>query len=433
MEAAEILAVTPEGVAEGELIDQSKWGAIRTLWESGKSKKAIARELSLDIKTVRKWVKTVWRPQQRRRGRRLDGFAEFLKARAPEVGFNAVVLARELSGRGYSGTYSAVVKYVAPWRKEWRGQPEPTVRFETGPGEQSQVDWGSTAIFLGEERVRIHIFTMVLGYSRRIFARVYSSEGLDALLDAHEKAFSHFGGRTRTILYDNPRTIVTKKNEQTGEVVWNRTFADRMDFYGVKVKLCRYYRAQTKGKVESGVKYVKGNALLGRRFADLEELNAYLLNWCVTIADTRIHGTTHEVPAERFARGEVLIPVDLRPVPPRERYETRIVPRDAYVAVDTNRYPVPFEWVGREVSVHILATEVVIRCDGCPGSSPVRHRRLEGRHQVVRHGGTVRAIERREQRRTGPPRLDPVCLMELGEVVPRPLSSYEELAVEVGR
>ena len=68
MEAAEILGATPEGVAEGELIEQSKWGAIRTLWEGGKSKKAIARELWLDIKTVRKWVKTVWRPQQRRRG-----------------------------------------------------------------------------------------------------------------------------------------------------------------------------------------------------------------------------------------------------------------------------------------------------------------------------------------------------------------------------
>ncbi len=74
------------------------------------------------------------------------------------------------------------------------------MRFETGPGEQAQVDWGSTAIYLGEERVWIHIFTMVLGYSRRIFARAYRSEGLDSLLDGHEKAFGHFGGRTETIL-----------------------------------------------------------------------------------------------------------------------------------------------------------------------------------------------------------------------------------------
>ena len=390
MGGAEILSAAPAGAAEGDLIDQNVWGAIRTLWEKGRNKKAIARELDLDIKTVRKWLRRNWDQQRRRRGRRLDSFAEFLRGRAPEVGFNAVVLARELGGRGYAGSYSAVVKYVAPWRKEWRGEPEATVRFETGPGEQSQVDWGSTAVFLGEERVRIHIFTMVLGYSRRIFARAYRTEGMDALLDAHEKAFAHFGGRTETILYDNPRTIVTEKNEETGEVVWNRTFADRMDFYGVKVRLCRYYRAQTKGKVESGVKYVKSNALAGRRFRDLEEFNAYLLDWCVSVADQRVHGTTHERPAERFARGEVLMPVDLRPAPPRERLETRIVPRDAYVAVDTNRYPVPFEWAGRQVSVQILAEEIVIRAEGRRGDPPRSTRGTSSGRAAQRHGAADR-------------------------------------------
>ena len=146
------------------------------------------------------------------------------------------------------------------------------MRFETGPGEQAQVDWGSTWIYLGEQRVRVHIFTMVLGYSRRLFAQAYRSEGLDALLDGHAAAFAHFGGRTATILYDNPRTIVTSKEESTGQVVWNATFKDRMDFYGVAVRLCRYYRAQTKGKVESAVKYIKRNGLAGKRFRDLEEL-----------------------------------------------------------------------------------------------------------------------------------------------------------------
>ena len=425
MGGAEILTAAPASAAEGDLIDQNVWGAIRTLREKGRSRKAIARELDLDIKTVRKWLRRNWDQQKRRRGRRLDGFAEFLKGRAPEVGFNAVVLRRELTGRGYGGSYSAVVKYVAPWRKQWRDEPEPTVRFETGPGEQSQVDWGSTAVFLGEERVRIHIFTMVLGYSRRIFARAYRTEAMDALLDGHEKAFAHFGGRTETILYDNPRTIVTEKNEETGEVVWNRTFADRMDFYGVKVRLCRYYRAQTKGKVESGVKYVKRNALAGQRFRDLEDLNAYLVSWCVTEADQRVHGTTHERPAERFARGEVLLPVDLRPAPPRERLETRIVPKDAYVAVDTNQYAVPFEWAGRQVSVQILAEQVVIRGEG---DEVIRHVRLEGRHQVVRHSGTVRPIASRRPSQTAPPRFDPMSLLAQGEVAPRPLSCYEELS-----
>lgn len=112
------------------------------------------------------------------------------------------------------------------------------------------------------------------------------------------------GGRTETILYDNPRTIVTSKDEASGNVEWNRRFKDRMDFYGVEVKLCRYYRAQTKGKVESGVKYVKRNALAGRRFDTIEELNMWLSTWALTIADERMHGTTHEIPRERFERDE---------------------------------------------------------------------------------------------------------------------------------
>jgi transposase len=230
------------------------------------SLKRIARELGLDIKTVRKWVRQEYRAQRRRcPGRELDKFAEFLRGRAPEVGFNGRVLHREVAALGYAGSYPALARYIQPWRSEWRGEEIGTVRFETGPGEQSQIDWGSTWVWMGDERIRVHLFVMVLGYSRRVYARAYRSEGLDALLDAHERAFSHFGGRTRELLYDNPRTIVLKKDEASGHVVWNATFKDRLDFYGAQIRLCRYYRAQTKGKVESGIKYVKRNACHGRR------------------------------------------------------------------------------------------------------------------------------------------------------------------------
>ena len=374
---SEMLAAAPGGAAEAQLIDERSWGAVRALWERGVSKKAIARELDLDIKTVRKWCRQAWSPQKRRsRGRVLDAWEPFLRRRAPEVGFNAMVLHRELAGQGYEGSYAALAKYVAPWREAWRGPELPTVRFETGPGEQAQVDWGTSWVYLGEERVRVHLFTMVLGYSRRLFTKAYRSEGLGPLLDGHAAAFAHFGGRTATILYDNPRTIVTDKDESTGRVVWNATFKDRMEFYGVETRLCRYYRAQTKGKVESGVKYVKRNALAGRRFRDFEELNAWLLDWCLTVADERLHGTTHEKPSQRFER-ETLIAVDLRAPSPRERVESRVVPRDSYVAVEANRYPVPLEWAGQTVEVRIQSEEVWITLSG---AEPVRHARLAGKH-----------------------------------------------------
>jgi transposase len=416
----------PGGAREGDVIDRDKWGAIRTMWEAGIPRKAIARQLGLDPKTVRKWIKKGWTPETRTpRGRVLERWREFVEGRGPEVGWNGSVLARELSQLGYSGCYSTVSKYVRPWRETWRETAEPTVRFESGPGEQSQVDWGTTWVWLGEEEVRVHIFTMILGYSRRIFARAYRSEGLGVLLDAHAGAFAHFGGRTETILYDNPRTVVLRKDEASGEVTWNATFKDRMDFYGVTIRLCRYYRAQTKGKVESGVKYVKRNALCGKRFRDLEELNAYLLDWCVNVADQRIHGTTHERPTERFRR-ETLIPVDARPPAPRETVVTRIVPKDAYVAVEANRYPVPFEWAGREVSVRILPAEVVI---GEEPSGLIRHARIDGKHQVARWAGAPRQLPDRDRApRGGPPQFDLDWLARMGDVDVRPLGQYEAIA-----
>jgi transposase-like protein len=112
------------------LIGESAWGAIQALKERGRSKKQVARELGLDVKTVRKWWRRTWRPQRRaKRGRRLDRFGELVRGRAPEVGFNAVVLHRELVALGFEGSYSAVVKYLQPLRAAWRPEEAPTERF----------------------------------------------------------------------------------------------------------------------------------------------------------------------------------------------------------------------------------------------------------------------------------------------------------------
>ena len=427
-EGSAMLAVVPEGAMEEPLIEESAWGAVRSLREQGLSKKKIGRQLDLDIKTVRKWLRQKWEPQRRPgRGRTLDRWEKFLRDRAPEVGFNAAVLHRELTAQGYEGSYPSLARYLRPWRQERLSDETSTVRFETSPGEQAQVDWGSAWVWLGEERVRVHVFTMVLGYSRRIFARGYLQEGLTSLLEGHTQAFEHFGGRTETILYDNPRTIVLSKDESSGRVEWNAKFKDRMDFYGVEIRLCRYYRAQTKGKVESGVKYIKRNALPGRRFGTLEELNAWLLEWCLTVADQRVHGTTHELPAQRFAQSEAaaLSAVAARPPVPQERMESRIVPRDGLVAVEANRYPVPLSWAGHTVRVHLLAEQIVL---GRDGEDLVRHGRLLGKHQVAPWNGVPRSASAARAVAEGPPRFDPAYLARAGDVEVRGLEQYEGVA-----
>ena len=426
------LSSVPTGTEEDLVINQNQWCAVRTLFEQGLNKSAIARQLGLDPKTVRKWIKQPFEPQHRNRARQLDPFADFLRARAPEVGFNAAVLLREIQARGYQGSYPVLVRYIRPWREAAQAAIEPTPRFETEPGHQAQVDWGSTNVVFETGIKRAHLFIMVLGYSRRLFVKAYLNERLDALLDGHAEAFAHFGGRTRSILYDNPRTIVLEKDEASGRVVWNATFKDRMDFYGVELKLCRYYRAQTKGKVESGVKYVKGNALIGRTFRDLEHLNQYLLEWCLGIADQRLHGTTHERPAERFARAEAeaLVAVSHRQPPPRERLEQRIVPRDALVVIDTNPYPVPLEWVGQQACVRILADQVIIQVGT---QTPVIHARLPGKFSQASWLGPPRQYGRRPTR---PPEMAPFAWSDelvSGEVEVRELATYEQLLEEVVR
>jgi DNA replication protein DnaC len=115
-----------------------------------------------------------------------------------------------------------------------------------------------------------------------------------------------------------------------------------------------------------------------------------LLDWCVSVADQRVHGTTHEKPAERFARAEKLIPVDHRPPAPRERIVIRRVPSDCYVALETNRYPVSFDWMKRDVEVQVLAEEIVIRSGA---TESVRYERIVGNHQLARWQGAPDAAQ----------------------------------------
>ena len=138
-----------------------------------------------------------------------------------------------------------------------------------------------------------------------------------------------------------------------------------------------------------------------------------------------MHGTTHEKPQERFLRAETLIPVDLRPPAPRERVVVRRVPTDCYVAVETNRYPVPFTWAGRDIEVQLLTGEVVLRS---AGDDAVRHARIDGSHQVARWRGAPRLIVKGQRSAVaGPPRLDPLHPATLGEVEIRSLLRYEEV------
>ena len=312
--------IDPERVMLGEveMVGQERWEEIHRRARAGVSIRAIARELELDRKTVRRCLRqTAWRPYQRaaRSDTLLTTHADYLRRRAAEVGYSAQVLFQELQHRQYHGSYETVKRFVRPLRETRLHAAVTRTRFETPPGLQSQIDWGQSQVRLGARLELRHIFVLTLGFSRRSFYVPCLSETLGELLDAHEQAFAHFGGHTQEHLYDRPRTVCAPS--ETNGVRWNTTFKAFADFWGFEPRLCRPYRAQTKGKVESGVKYFKRNFLVGRRFGDDLDFNEQLQEWMATVADVRVHGTTHERPIDRFARERDA----LEPAPPVRRYE----------------------------------------------------------------------------------------------------------------
>ena len=268
------------------MIQEDQWAAIQNLRAQGHSKKAIARALGIDVRVVRKYLKRGgWAPYKRHKERPslIEPYRGYLVERMPQVRYNAQVLFVEIRGKGYPGSYEPVKRFLRPFREERLRLEEATVRFETGPGEQAQVDWGSSKILIGGKPERVSIFVMVLGFSRRVFAVATRDEKVATLIDCHQRAFEHFGGRTRTLLFDNPKTVCLGR--EGGRVTLNPVFEDFARYWGFTVRLCQPYRARTKGKVESGVKYVKGNFLVGKAFDSLEHLNQGLLRWCVEVAD----------------------------------------------------------------------------------------------------------------------------------------------------
>ena len=411
---------------EAPVLGQQQWEAVHERRARGQSVSAIARELELDRKTVRTCLRQpAWRPYRRAEAAgQLDAHREWLAQRAPQVNYSARILWQELrSQHGFGGSYVIVRRAVAPLRMAASAAALTQRRFETGPGEQAQCDWGQITVALGGVRTGIHIFVMTLGYSRRGFALGCLRERMGELLAAHEAAFAHFGGRCEFLLYDRMRTVVLGTSE--GRPRLNPTFAAFAGHWGFTPRLCQPYRAQTKGKVESGVKYVKRNFVPGREFRDLEDFNAQLAAWQLEIADVRVHGTTHERPIDRFVdEARALAPTAGHASFLQAMVRERVVADDWLVSIDGNRYSVPFVLIGKTVQVVREGGAWIIRHRGVVLAE---HSVLAGRAQLsVRPVHGPGAASRNSRQRYSAPRVsaptDPSR-----EVQVRDLAVYEGL------
>jgi transposase len=254
-----------------------------------------------------------------------------------------------VSENGFAGSYWSVMRFV---RRLGKARVLPFRRMECEPGEEAQVDFGSGAPVVDRDgrRRKTHVFRIILSHSRKGYSEAVFRQSTEEFIRCLENAFYHFGGSVKTLVIDNLRAAVTKADWYEPELHPKlRWFCEH---YGVVVLPTRPYMPRHKGKIESGVKYVKRNALKARQFESLEEENQLLLQWETTIADMRIHGTTKQQVSKLFESAEraTLKPLPLERFPFfHEREHT--VNRDGHVQVDGSYYSAPPEYCGRDVWV----------------------------------------------------------------------------------
>ncbi|HEU0031321.1 MAG TPA: IS21 family transposase [Kofleriaceae bacterium] len=366
--------VDSEIVRQIRALSDLKWGTRR-----------IAAELGVNRNTVRRYLRggEAAEVQHRPAARRLtaEQRAEVVRLFDSTAEGNAVVVQQLLAEQGLDVQVRVLQRVLAPHRRDRRSRELATVRFETAPGHQLQIDFGEKWVWVGEKRVRVMLFVAVLSYSRREYVRAFRTQRHDDWREGLAGAFRHFGGTTQTALVDNARALVVERDREAGTVRLHPAFEAFCRDWDITARVCQPYRARTKGKTERGVGYAKGNALAGRRFESWAHLEAHLERWMV-MADDRIHGTTHELPRVRFERDEAaaLRPLPTRPLPVRQRRLARRVASDCFVDVDTVRYSVPHRLVRRPVEVLVGDTEVVV-FDGT--EIVARHTRCDEPYQRV--------------------------------------------------
>ena len=341
----------------------------------------IARHLGVNRKSVRKVVRrrgvALTPAPPRPRASLLTPFHARIQARLGEdPERSAVNLLQRLRAEGYRGGITILRTHLA--RPRPRPPREAFVPLTFAPGEAAQVDWGEFGDVFNLGRP-VHAFVLVLCYSRLLTVEFTFAQTLEAFLRCHETALQFVGGCCRAIWYDNLATVVAERRGQL--VRFHPRFLAYAGHHGFRPVACTGGRGNEKGRVEDGIKFLRGNFWPGRTFTDLADLNAQARAWRDTFANPREHAATRKVPG--------LLVAQERPhlLPLREPYDADevrsvVVPPSCRVAFDGNRYSVPWRLGGKTVTLRADAETVTLWY----GTHRVaRHASCWGRHQELVH------------------------------------------------
>ncbi|KJE28760.1 integrase core domain protein [Geobacillus kaustophilus] len=332
------------------MMTRGEFFMIKEMYERGMSISDIARELGIDRKTVRKYIHSPNPPSKFKRKPRkskLDPFKPYLQKRMLEDGvFNSEKLFFEIRQQGYTGGKTILKDYMQPFRET--AKKKYTVRYETLPGEQMQVDWKEVGeVVIEGRKVKLSLFVATLGYSRMKYAVFTTSQDQEHLMECLIQSFKYFGGIPKRVLFDNMKTVADGREQ--GVVKWNQRFSEFASYYGFIPKVCRPYRAQTKGKVERAIQYIMDHFYVGTSFESIEELNFLLHRWLDQVANRKPNATTGIPPQERWAEEQ------LKPLPQKD-YDTsylsyRKVHWDGSFSYKGEQWLLSAEYAGKEILV----------------------------------------------------------------------------------
>lgn len=351
------------------------WTTIKTLREQGRNKSEIARVTGHDWKTVDKVIRCLEAgqefPEIQKRRSKVDDYQEEILEYL-EKGLSGVRIHEELVRKGYNGSYETIKYHIRGLKR----RSKIFVRIHSDPGQEAQVDFGYVGKTCDDdERLRkTWVFNMRLSYSRLDYYEKVYDQRVETFIQCHINAFNYFGGVPLTVRIDNLKAAILEANFY--EPIYQKIYKDFADHYGFKPIPCRVYRPNDKGKVESGIKYVKNNFFKGRTFLNGRNCDERLRQW-FNRTNGRVHGTTRKIPQEVFVKEEKKVLLSL---PDRLfalcKAGSRKVYHDCHIYVDYNYYSVPYKYVGYEVDIELGEHLLKIYYRGKQISV---HQRLSGR------------------------------------------------------
>ena len=225
---------------------------IRAAHQKGLSYSEIGRKYNIDRRTAKKYAKSESRPEYvltDSKPSKLDPYKAQIALWLEEAPYSAIRIWEKVKEQGFEGGYTVVKQYVRGKKEQLNEQA--TVRFETMPGLQAQVDWAffeDYKVRENDEEKKLYCFLMILGYSRMRYIEFVTDMSTDTLIRCHVNAFRYLNGYPEEILYDNMKQVVIKRLMKQEESTLNRQFEDFAGFYGFKPVLCRPYRGQTRAR-----------------------------------------------------------------------------------------------------------------------------------------------------------------------------------------